>query len=217
VRRRNPGSYTVAELPDLYNTQHLDFWWGWGWRYRDLIRPEVFRYVLPDVTPAWCIDENQCDVVAEAFMYGSLLAVATRDMTGRLSDAPDLAEQIARLGRLRRRTAPFVCHARFVDNRGLEVVGGKGAAYVSEHGLGVVLANGSKRPRAVRVTVGPPVLTGLDAALCLLYCEDGDAGAVEPQRRGDGWTFRIRVNARQAAVLTIGKSAAGASGGGTGA
>ncbi len=203
VRRRNPGSYTVAELPDLYNTQHLDFWWTWGWRYPNLIRPEVFRYVLPDVTPAWCIDENQRDVVAEAFMYGSLFAVATRDMMGRLSDAPDLAAQIGRLGRLRRQTAAYVCQGRFMDNRGLTVVGGRGAVYVSDPGLGVVLANGSSRSRTVRVALDLAAFTGFVVDECGLHLEGADAVRIEPKQRGSVLSFRVGVRARQAAILTI--------------
>lgn len=30
VRRRNSAGYTIAEIPDLYNTQHIDLWWNWG-------------------------------------------------------------------------------------------------------------------------------------------------------------------------------------------
>ena len=44
--------------------------------------------------PCWCIDENQRDVIAEAFAVGAFMAIATRDMTGLLSDVPDLAAQI---------------------------------------------------------------------------------------------------------------------------
>jgi len=97
TRARSAAAYTVAELPDLYNTQHIDLWWNWMWRDNAWACLPVFRYVLPSMIPVWCIDENQRDVIAEAFGLGSFLAIATRDMTGRLSDAPELAAQVKRL------------------------------------------------------------------------------------------------------------------------
>ena len=32
TRARRADAYTIAELPDLYNTQHIDVWWNWMWR-----------------------------------------------------------------------------------------------------------------------------------------------------------------------------------------
>ena len=141
VRKRSPAAYTIAEIPDLYNTQHIDVWWNWGWRRSEWASAPVFRYIMPSMIPCWCIDENQRDVIAAAFATGSFMAIATRDMTGRLSDDPELAAQLGRLARLRKETAPFVSHGRFLDNRGLKIRGGTGYVYESPGGLAVALAN----------------------------------------------------------------------------
>jgi len=80
--------------------------------------------------PAWCIDENQRDVLAEAFAVGSFLAIATRDMTGRLSDAPALAGQVKRLARLRKATARSSATASS-SRRAAHGQGREGFAYLS--------------------------------------------------------------------------------------
>ena len=81
---------------------------------------------------------------------GSFMAIATRDMTGSLSDAPELAAQVARLAKMRKATAPFVAHGRYRDNRGLDVEGGFGVAYTSKHGVAIALANGDARKAKLR-------------------------------------------------------------------
>jgi len=205
VRSRRPDAYTVAELPDLYNTQHIDLWWNWLWRpdspWANLV---VFRYVLPSMIPIWCIDENQRDFIAEAFAMGSFLAVATRDMTGQLSDAPELAAQVARLALLRKATAPFVSHGQFVDNRGLKVRGAEGYVYISKRGVAVTLANGKPRTAETEVTLSPAALElQLDSAT--LYVEGEEPSPIVPDRRGDSLSFQLSLPAYGAAVLTLEK------------
>jgi len=51
ARSRGPcgrvaGAYTIAEIPDLYNTQHIDLWWCWMYRDGAWANLPVFRYVL---------------------------------------------------------------------------------------------------------------------------------------------------------------------------
>ena len=203
TRRRSPAAYTVAEIPDLYNTQHIDLWWNWMWRGNAWANLPVFRYVLPSMIPVWCIDENQRDVIAEAFAFGSFLAIATRDMTGHLSDAPELAAQVRRLARLRKATAPFVSHGRFLDDRGLTVKGGKGYVYTSARGLAVTLANGLPRKKTLRVTLAPGKLGGLRGAAGTVFVEGAAPCSVRPRRRGDTWTFHVALPAYGAGVLTL--------------
>jgi hypothetical protein len=204
ARRRNPEAYTIAEIPDLYNTQHIDVWWNWGWRGAEWASVPVFRYVMPSMIPCWCIDENQRDVVSDAFATGSFMAVATRDMTGLLSDAPDLAAHVARLARLRKETARFVSHGRFVDDRGLEVRGGKGYVYHTPRGVAVTLANGKSTPAVLAVELSPSAVGLRDAAGWLLHHEGEKAAAVRPEPRGDTLRFRVTLPPYGAAVLTAG-------------
>lgn len=210
ARQRRPASYTLAELPDLYNTQFIDLWWNWGWRDAMWGNVIVFRYVLPEMIPVWCIDENQRDVIAEAFATGSLLAIATRDMTGLLSEEPELAAQIYRLAVLRKATAPFVSQGRFLDNRGLTVEGGKGYLFESERGLAITLANGAARRKKMAVRLDKSVINKLKngwTARCILYVEGVRPRKIIPQCADIGgeetWYFNILVPAFAAGVITI--------------
>lgn len=192
VRKRHPGSYTLAEVPDLYNVQHIDLWWNWMWRDSTWAELAVFRYVMPSMIPVWCIDENQRDVIAEAFAMGSWFAVATRSMTGRLSDAPELALQIKRLARLRKATAPFVAHGQFVDQRGLTLKGGKGFVYLAHKGAAVALANGGPKTRILRGTLDLGVL-GIGApARAVLHAEGAKPAEITLRKRG---TMELRGRA----------------------
>jgi hypothetical protein len=203
VRGRNPASYTLAEMPDLYNTQHIDLWWNWMWRESGWAILPVFRYVMPAMIPVWCIDENQRDVLAEAFAIGSFLAVATRDMTGRLSDAPELAAQIKRLAALRKATAAYVSHGQFLDNRGLEVKGGKGFVYRSDAGLAVALANGQKRAKTLRVTLDLAAFPGFVPGSCTLFVEGQKPVPALSRGRGLRRAFAVTLPPFAAAVVTL--------------
>lgn len=200
---RYPHSYTIGELPDLYNIQHIDLLWTWGWRYRNIVNVSVFRYLFPRLIPCWCMDENQRDVIAEAFAYGSFFAVATRDMTGRLSDAPAIAKQVARLSDLRRKTAPFVSHGLFRDNKGLRVIGGIGFAYESEAGLAVALANPAPRRKTLQVELDLSAYGGFVPIECQLFRESGEPNSMQPGRQGETWTFPVELPAFQAGILTL--------------
>jgi hypothetical protein len=203
TRQRNPGAYTIAEIPDLYNIQHIDVWWNWMWRDNAWANTAVFRYVLPSMIPAWCIDENQRDVIAEAFALGSFLAIATRDMTGLLSDAPELAAQIKRMAALRQATAPFVSHGQFLDNRGLTVKGGKGYVYSSPRGLAVTLANGMPKETTLQVALSVGAFPGQAGAKCTIFVEGAEPRAVTPKRRGGTMNLTVTLPAYGAGVLTL--------------
>jgi hypothetical protein len=203
TRERQANAYTIAELPDLYNTQHIDLWWNWMWRDASWANLMLYRYVLPEMTPVWCIDENQRDVLAEAFAMGSFLAIATRDMTGTLSEAPELAAQVKRLAKLRKETALFVSHGQFLDNRGLKVEGGKGYVYASQHGLAVTLANGQPRRKRLSVSLDTTRFPDMAQNQHTFYLEGATPRLVTPISNNRYMTFRVSLPAYAAAVLTI--------------
>ncbi len=205
TRARDPEAFTIAELPDLYNTQHIDLWWNWGWRNGQWAASEVYRYVLPSMIPCWPIDENQRDVLADAFAMGSFLALATRDMTGVLSDVPALAAQVARLALLRRATAPFVSHGVFLDNRGLTVKNGKGYIYQSDYGLAVTLANGVAREAELKITLAP-IPHHLTSTEATLYIEGADPRPITFRKRGGMLTCAVTLPAFAAGVMTLAKT-----------
>jgi hypothetical protein len=140
-------------------------------------------------------------VLAEAFAMGSFLAIATRDMTGTLSDAPELAAQVKRLAKLRKDTAPFVSHGQFLDNRGLKVEGGKGYVYASEHGLAVSLANGLPTRKTLKVSIDPSLFPGLEAAQWLLFVEGKKARVIAPVTTNGHLAFRFALPGYAAGVL----------------
>jgi len=201
--RARTGSYTVAEVPDLYNTQYIDLWWNWGWRDDSWARSSVYRYVLPSMIPCWCIDENQRDVIGQAFAVGSFLAIGTRDMTGYLSDDSELAAQVGRLARLRKATARYVNHGRFLDDRGLKVTGGKGYVYESGRGLAVALANGKGRTVKMKVSLSPEALGRKVGQQGVFHMEGVSAVEVTPGRRGGRLTATVELPAYGAGVLAF--------------
>ncbi|MDD5704639.1 MAG: hypothetical protein PHR35_01850 [Kiritimatiellae bacterium] len=201
TRARSKSAYTVAELPDLYNTQHIDLWWAWMWRDNLGGNLSFMRYVLPSMLPVWCIDENQFDVIAEAFAMGAFFAVATRDMTGRLSDVPALAHQVRRLAALRRETAACVNHARFLDRRGLAVRGGKGCVYGSPKGLAIALANSAPKRSRIHVALDLEAHAGLAPRTWMWHAEGEAPRAVQPGT-GGALRFDVSLPAYGAGVLS---------------
>ena len=202
TRRRDANAYTIAELPDLYNTQEIDLWWNWNWREGSGANAAVFRYVLPSMIPCWCVDENQRDAIADGFAAGSFLAIATRDMTGLLSDVPELAAQVARLATLRQATAPFVSHGQFRDNTGLRVKGACGYVYTSERGLAVALASSSPRGRTARISLSPAALGRETGADCTLHTEGEKPRRLRAKCSGDAVSLEVGLPAYGAAVVT---------------
>jgi len=203
VRARDPEAYVLAEVPELWNTQWADLWWCWAYRDGAWARPEVLRYIMPSMVPLWPVDETQRDCVAEAFATGSLMAIATRDMTGKLSDAPELAQQIKRLAALRKATAPFVSHGTFRDDRGLRVDGGRGFVFTSASGVGVTLANSVPKPALLDVRLDASLARRGASGRCLLYVEGRKPAVVRPVRRGGGARVTVRLPAFGAGVLTL--------------
>ncbi|MEI6518650.1 MAG: hypothetical protein WCO98_01185 [bacterium] len=203
TRTHNAAAYTIAEIPDLYNTQHIDLWWNWGWRDNMWANLPVFRYILPSMIPVWCIDENQRDVIAESFALGSFMAIATRDMTGLLSDVPELAGQVKRLAKLRKDTASFVSHGQFVDKRGLIVKGGQGYVYTSASGLAITLANRKSGNKMLKIAIDFNSFSNIKPDQCLLYVEGEKPQVLTPRSRGSVLTFQVMLPAFGAGVLTI--------------
>ena len=201
VRELCPEAYTAGELPDLYNTQSIDLWWCWFWRDNTAIN--VFRYLLPETMYCWYIDENERDVLSKAFAMGNFLAIATRDMTGRLSDEPALAEHIARLAKLRKSTAPFVSHGRFLDNRGLTVENGDAYVFLSDAGLAVTMANGKAVKKTLKITLEPEETGLVPTGKGLLHIEGTKPVPIHPTRSGDKWNLEIQMPAYGAAIWTI--------------
>jgi hypothetical protein len=201
ARDRDPEAYSIGEMPDMWNTQGVDVWWIWGWGCQ--FPPEVFLYLMPEMCLLWCIDEFQQSVLAKAFAMGSFLAIATRGMTGLISDEPAFAERITRLGKLRKRTAAFVSHGRFVDNRGLSVKGGDGFVFLSNAGAAVTLANGAGEETELNINFAAEEIFGGRLEPGTIYFEDGSTAVAEPEASEGVLRLRVGLGAREAAIWTM--------------
>ena len=199
VRARDPEGYVVGELPELFNTQLLDLWWDWG--KRD-VKWEVIRYLLPGSLQLWCIDEHERDVLSTAFASGHLLSLMTHEVSGLLSDEPDLAEHVARLAKLRRDTAPYLGMGRFVDQRGLSGEGAGGYVHVSDAGLAVGLANSEDHEVCAKVRLSPEALGRRPVDGGVVHLEDGSVQPV-PAAPGGDLTAEVKLPAYGAAVWCV--------------
>jgi len=200
VREHSPESYVVGEQPEVYNTQFVDMWFDWGKRDN---MAEVIRYVLPDSLQMWCIDEHERDVVSKAFASGHILALMTHELTGMLSDAPELAEHVARLAVLKNKTAAYLARGRFVDNRGLSCEGALAYAYTSEPGLAVALANSEPKEVTAKVEIRPAVLGKTPKESSMLYSEDGGEVTVPLVWEEDKLVLKMVLPAFAAAAWCI--------------
>ena len=200
---RDPNSYAIAEVPDLWNVPLIDGWWVWGWHAKGWPSLEVFKYVMPEACFIWCTDEFQRPVLARGFALGSFLAIATRGMTGRLSDIPAYAEQIARLGQLRKKTAAFASQGRFVDKRGLKIAGGEGYVFTSKVGLAVTLANANSEPAELSIELDPKALTDKNLSTGAIHLEDGREIAAKPTMKNGRWLLSVTLPEYAAAIWTI--------------
>jgi len=201
--KRDAKAYTIAEVPDLWNVPLIDGWWVWGWHARGWPSLEVFKYVMPEACFIWCTDEFQRPSLARGFAMGSFFAIATRGMTGKLSDAPDFAAQIARLAVLRTKAAAFVADGRFVDKRGLIVTGGEGYAFTSRAGIAVTLANGASTPAKLSIDLKPSSLTQRSVTWGTVLREDGSEIPAEVIVQNGRWSLVVDLPAYAAAVWTL--------------
>ena len=201
VRARDPKSYSLGQKPDLWNTGGIDAFFNWDWERYYLA--DVFLYTMPDLCIVWPTDENQRSRLSKAFSYGAFLAIATRDMTGLLSEEPEFAEHVARLGELRRRTSEYVVHGRFIDQLGMRITGGFGKVFLSKRGVAVTLANSENEATDVDLELDSGEFPELNFEKSLILVEGEEAIRAQPKVAGEVWKFRITLPPYAAAVLTI--------------
>jgi hypothetical protein len=131
------------------------------------------------------------------------MAIATRDMTGLLSDAPELAAQVARLAALRRETAASSVHGRFLDTRGLRVEGGRGFVYASDAGTAVTLANPLPEEATVSVGLSPEEIGLQQASHARFHAEGAQPVVVSATEAGLVASFEVRLPPYGAGVLVL--------------
>jgi hypothetical protein len=146
VHHKYPDSYVIGEVPDIWNTQFFQLWWFWDWSW---LRPEVFRYVLPESLQSWVIDaydhEHQ---VGQAFALGFLLNINVRSLEKTLLDVPQFARRIKQLAALRRKTYHCTLAGRFLGGSGLRVDTDAeitAAFYDAGGKAGIILGEGSQK------------------------------------------------------------------------
>ncbi len=207
VRAGSPDSYVIGEVPDIWNTQHLDLWWFWDWSW---LKPEIFRFTMPESLQSWVIDAyDHEDQMAGAFARGFLLNLNVRSLEKTLADAPEFAARVARLARLRERTYDLTLAGRFIDTTGLwletdaEVTA---ALYDVGATLGLILGEGSRKAGgggAVKVSLDARALGEKAVGDVMLHREDGSTQRLSPHRRSGGLDLELDLGRWEAAVLEI--------------
>ena len=207
VHTHSPDSYVMGEVPDIWNTQFFDLWWFWDWSW---LRPEIFRYVLPDSLQSWVIDAyDHQDQMARAFAMGFLLNLNVRSLEKTLEDVPAFADRVARLAQLRKKTYAFTLAGKFIDRDGLTLTADRdvtAAVYQvgTTHGMilgdgGRVLPGGGK----VQLAFAPEIYDPRIHAGILAHYEDGSSQKVEPVSAAGQTTCEVYVPHQEAVVLEL--------------
>lgn len=137
VKARSEEGYVIGELPELFQTQKIDLWWYWQWKY---LSPEVYRYSHPDSLQLWVVDGDVGEL-NRAFAMGFYANLTPAGMERGMSGRPAVAAQAAALAKLREATAAWTVETRFVDREGLECESAPGiVAYAfAGHGRAAVI------------------------------------------------------------------------------
>ena len=157
VKQRSKDGYVIGELPEMFQTENVDLWWYWQWRY---MRPEVYRYSMPDSLQMWVIDGDVGEL-NRAFAMGFYANITPAGMEKGLSARPGVASQCAALAKLREQTAAWTVDCRFFDKDGLDFkAAGSAEAYVfaGKERASVIIAETAGRPASVNLTFRPSTL-----------------------------------------------------------
>jgi hypothetical protein len=209
IRRNNPDAWLMGEVPDIWNTQVCNLWWHWPWNW---MRPEVFRYVLPESIQSWTIDAFEHEhEVGRAFAMGFLLNINVRAFELALPDVPDFAARIKRLAALRKKTASITVDARFMDNTGftLETQASVHAcryeSYQSAETCSIVLGEGSTEPGKggghVRLILDEAVLGDASRKHVVLHRQDGSTQQIPLTWSGSGAAVELELDRHECAVI----------------
>jgi hypothetical protein len=143
MRADNPDAVLIGEGWEVLSSQHLDS--GWVWRVPP--NPEVLRYTLP-----WVINTSAVEVDASTanryLILGLQLAIVAGGLENgkNLSDYPDFAAHIKRVGAFRKKTERFWVGGSFQDDIGLHASGGFAKVYQSGSEISVMAAELEGKP-----------------------------------------------------------------------
>jgi hypothetical protein len=128
VKGHSKKGYIIGELPEMCQTENVDLWWYWDWKY---LAPEVYRYAMPDALQMWVVDDDLGEL-NRSFAMGFYLNFVIAGMERNITARPHIAHQCKLLAKLRKRTAAWTVDNRFVDKIGLKQLGKNGGteAYV---------------------------------------------------------------------------------------
>jgi hypothetical protein len=207
VHGHGPDSYVVGEVPDIWNTQYFDLWWFWDWSW---LKPEIFRYVMPDSTQSWVIDAyDHEDQMGKAFAQGFLFNLNVRSLEKTLADVPAFTHRVSQLAALRARTKDFTLAGRFMDRTGLTVQTDAeitASAYTTASGIGIILGEGTKKAAgggAVKLTIDQRLLQGRPPGDITHYSKDGSAHALRAGATRDELTVEVPLSRWECAVIEV--------------
>ena len=182
VRGNGTESYVIGELPELFQTEQVDWWWHWPWRF---MAPEVYRYSMPGPKHLYVIEGDPGEANL-AFALGDYVCLVPHGMEKLLEAHPELGEQVKKLAALRKRTAAFTVDLEFTDNDGLfkNVSAGKNIVEYSYSGDGrasVIIAETQNTTGMCRTSFTP----AFKASRSHIYFLDGTSREVYPNASGE--------------------------------
>lgn len=210
VHKSGPDSYVIGEVPDIWNTQYFDLWWFWDWTW---LKPEVFRYILPESMQSWVIDTyDHLDQVGKAFSMGFLLNINVRSLEKTILDAPQFTDQVAQLATLRRKTASFTLEGHFIDRTGLTIdTDAEVAAGVYDAGsrTGIIIGEGSPGAGGggkVKLILEPAALQAKAVTQVIRHGQDGATQLLKIARSGESLVIETQLDRWESAVLEVVKA-----------
>jgi hypothetical protein len=157
LQANDPDAYLIGEYCEAFMSRYIDLWMSW---YREVGPARRAAYSIPRTMHSWVVDNDPAQA-SRAFALGMYLCLCTRGNEGTLADVPAFGEHVHKLATLRRRCADRTVHARFRDNRGLELrTGGAVEAYAFGGAEGpVVIVTAPGEAAAATVTVNREAFT----------------------------------------------------------
>lgn len=202
VKSRSEEAYIIGELPELFQTQNMDLWWHWQWKY---LVPEVFRYSHPDSLQMWVIDGDVGEM-NRAFVLGFLLNLTPAGMEKGMGGRPEVVKQCSLLSALKKKAGKALTETRFMDREGLTIKKGKGvdtAVYAGKDMAAVTIAETGNAPAQVELSFNP-VVHNLKFSKGVLYRTGGkqEKTAVSP---GGVHSLKTKLQPHEAAVWKFNK------------
>ncbi|UAL31428.1 hypothetical protein K8W59_08300 [Nocardioides rotundus] len=157
IRSVRPQGSFSGEWPSDTKVGVIDYTWDWRMAF-EMNETAPFRYVFPEFRLNANVGAHPRGP-AVAFMEDALLNVMPGSLrTERLSEHPQLLDQLRELNRLRRRFLPFFTHGQFHHLEGTEVTGGQARTFRHGNEFLIIACNPTEETSTVTVALDTALL-----------------------------------------------------------